>query len=232
MLARSLPQSILAKHHDSLFQIEALLFGQAGLLGEELFADEYYLNLRDEYRFLAGKYGLYPIAGHLWKFMRMHPGNFPTLRLAQLAQLVFKSHNLFAVSIEKKTLSELQDLFDLSASEYWNTHYAFNKPSKNKPKVFGNEKFNLMLINVIVPFHFLYGEHQNISSLKDRALEMLEQLPPEQNSILKKWSTTGLNASNALESQALLQLQHYYCEPRKCLDCTIGHKIISHQLQN
>ena len=112
MLARSLPQNILAKHHDSLFQIEALLFGQAGLLGEELFADEYYLNLRNEYRFLAEKYGIHPIAGYLWKFMRMHPGNFPTLRLAQMAQLIYKSHNLFSAVTEAKTLTGLQNFLN------------------------------------------------------------------------------------------------------------------------
>lgn len=229
MLARSLPQVILARHHDSLFQIEALLFGQAGLLGEELFADEYYLNLRNEYRFLAGKYGLHPIAGYLWKFMRMHPGNFPTLRLAQLSKLIFESHNLFSVVIENKTLPELQKVFDLEASPYWDTHYNFNKASPERKKSFGTEKFNLVLINVIVPFYFLYGENRNINLLKDRALEILEQLPPEKNSIIKKWSEAGICAENGLESQALLQLQRKYCEPRKCLDCTIGHKIISHQ---
>lgn len=230
MLARSLPQNILAKHHDSLFQIEALLFGQAGLLGEELFADEYYLNLRNEYRFLAEKYGLHPIAGYLWKFMRMHPGNFPTLRIAQMAKLIFKSHNLFSAVIETKSLTELKKLFELNASAYWDIHYSFNKLSSNKTKSLGEEKFNLILINVIVPFYFLYGDNRNIAYLKDRAIEILEQLPSEKNSIIKKWEKVGITADNALESQALLQLLKKYCEPRKCLDCTIGHKIISHEI--
>ncbi len=229
MLARSLTQNVLAKHHDSLFQIEALLFGQAGLLGEELFADEYYLHLRNEYRFLADKYGLHPIAGYLWKFMRMHPGNFPTLRLAQMAQLIYKSHNLFSAVIETKTLTGIKKLFEINASEYWDTHYSFNKLSTKRPKSLGKEKFNLLMINVIVPFYFLYGENRNIASLKDRAIEILEQLPPEKNSIIKRWAEVGVTAENALESQALLQLQKKYCEPRKCLDCTIGHKIISHE---
>ena len=229
MLARSLPQNILAHHHDSLYQIEALLFGQAGLLGEELFADEYYLGLRNEYRFLAVKYGLKPIASHLWKFMRMHPGNFPSIRLAQFAMLIHHSHNLFSAIIEANNLIELQQLFTLCASEYWDNHYSFNKNSVRKKKYFGNQIFNLMLINVIVPFYFHYGECRNILPLKDSALEILEQLPPENNSVIKRWAGAGIEASNALESQALLQLQRYYCEPRKCLDCTIGHKIILHE---
>ena len=229
MVARSLPQSVLAKHHDSLFQIEALLFGQAGLLCDELFGDDYYIDLRKEYRFLAGKYGLKPVEGHVWKFMRMHPGNFPTLRLAQFAALIHVSRGLFTAVIESNNLEDLKTLFSVSASAYWDNHYSFNKPSVNRKKVFGEQIFSLIVINVVVPFYFLFGESQNKLFLKDRALEILEQMPPENNSLISRWAGAGVVASNALESQALLQLQHNYCEPRKCLDCTIGHKIILHE---
>ena len=229
MVARSLPQSVLARHHDSLFQIEALLFGQAGLLGEELFGDEYYLELRKEYRFLAVKYGLKPIEGHLWKFMRMHPGNFPTIRLAQFAMLIHHSKGLFSAVIEANNLEDLQQLFMVKASDYWDNHYSFNKPSVNRKKVFGDQIFSLIVINVVVPFYFLYGESQNKLFLKDRALVILEQMPAENNSAISRWAGAGIIAANALESQALLHLQRNYCEPRKCLDCTIGHKIIVHE---
>lgn len=229
MVARSLPQSVLARHHDSLFQIEALLFGQAGLLGEELFGDEYYLELRNEYRFLALKYGLKPIEGHLWKFMRMHPGNFPTIRLAQFAMLIHHSKGLFSAVIEANNLVDLQQLFMVKASDYWDNHYSFNKPSVNRKKVFGDQIFSLIVINVVVPFYFLYGESQNKLFLKDRALDILEEMPAENNSAISRWAGAGIVAANALESQALLQLQRNYCEPRKCLDCTIGHKIIVHE---
>ncbi|HEY3388014.1 MAG TPA: DUF2851 family protein [Prolixibacteraceae bacterium] len=229
MVARSLPQSVLARHHDSLFQIEALLFGQAGLLGDELFGDEYYLELRKEYRFLAVKYGLKPIAGHLWKFMRMHPGNFPTIRLAQFASLIFHSKGLFSAVVEANNLEDLKKLFMVEASEYWDKHYSFNKPSVTRKKVFGDQIFRLIVINVVVPFYFLYGESQNKLFLKDKALDILEQVPAENNSSINRWAEAGVVAANALESQALLQLQHNYCEPRKCLDCTIGHKIILHE---
>ena len=229
MLARSLPQSILAHHHDSLFQIEALLFGQAGLLGDELFGDDYYLDLRKEYRFLAIKYGLKPIAGHLWKFMRMHPGNFPTLRIAQFAALIHQSRGLFAAITEASNIKEIKQMFTLTASEYWNSHYSFNKPSVNRQKIFGDQIFRLVVINVVVPFYFLFGDNQNKLTLKDRALEILEQLPAENNRLIERWAEAGIAAGNALESQALLQLQHNYCEPKRCLGCTIGHKIIVHE---
>ena len=229
MLARSLPQSVLAHHHDSLFQLEALLFGQSGLLGEELFGDDYYLELRKEYRFLAMKYGLKPIEGHLWKFMRMHPGNFPTIRIAQFAALIYRSRGLFTAVIEASNLEELKQLFTLVASDYWNNHYSFNKSSVNRKKVFGDQIFNLIVINVVVPFYFLFGDNQNKLILKDRALEILEQLPAENNRLIDRWAEAGISAGNALESQALLQLQRNYCEPKRCLDCTIGHKIIVHE---
>jgi hypothetical protein len=228
-LARSLPQSILAKHHDSVFQIEALLYGQAGLLGNELFADEYYLQLRDEYHFLAQKYNLKPVGGEQWKFMRMHPVNFPTVRLSQFAALVYRSQGLFSAILDKKTIDEFRILFDIKASEYWDTHYSFNKPSPRRPKAFGEEAFRLIMINVVVPFLFLYGNYRNKNYLKDRALELLEKLPAENNRIIRRWKESGLTASNALESQALLHLQHFYCEPVRCLECTIGHRLILHR---
>ena len=161
--------------------------------------------------------------------MRMHPGNFPTIRLAQFAALIHSSKGLFSAVIEANNLEDLQKLFMVKASDYWDSHYNFNKPSVNRKKVFGNQIFSLIVINVVVPFYFLFGESQNKLILKDRALEILEQMPAENNSAMNRWAGAGVVAANALESQALLQLQHNYCEPRKCLDCTIGHKIILHE---
>jgi hypothetical protein len=159
----------------------------------------------------------------------MHPGNFPTVRLAQFAALIYHSRGLFSAVIEANNLEDLRQLFTITASEYWDSHYSFNKPSVNRKKVFGDQIFNLIVINVVVPFYFLYGESQNKLFLKDRALDILEQMPAENNSAIGRWAGAGIVAANALESQALLQLQRNYCESRKCLDCTIGHKIILHE---
>ena len=229
MVARSLPQRILAHHQDSLMQTEALLFGQAGLLGEELFADEYYLSLRKEYRFLAGKYSLKPISGHLWKFMRMRPVNFPTIRLAQFACLIHHSQGLLGKLLEAKSMNEIRDWFGLVASPYWDTHYHFNRESPRRRKKLGEQSLRLLVINVVVPFYFLYGEHQNKLYLKNRALQLLEDLPAEDNMVIRKWALSGIEADNALESQALLHLKSRYCELKQCLSCGIGHKIILHE---
>ena len=227
MLAKSLPLEILAKHKTSLFQLEALLFGNSGLLNDQLLGDDYYLNLRNEYSFLYKKYHLKGIESHLWKFMRLRPGNFPTVRISQFAALIYRSHGLFSKIIEIKSLNELQQLFKVKASEYWNSHYSFNKPStRNSIKELGESSVNMLIINVVIPFLFVYGEKQNKDYLKNRALEFLEILPSEENSIIEKWEKMGVNSRSAFESQALLQLKNKYCERKKCLNCQIGVKLV------
>ena len=228
MLARSLPLAVLQKHKDQLFQLEALLFGQAGLCNETLLLDEYPLLLKKEYEFLALKYGLRPMAGHLWKFMRMHPLNFPTIRLAQFAGILHCSPTLFSTLIKLEKVDDYRSLFRAEISSYWDTHYTFFKSSKDQKKGMGEESFQLILVNVLVPFLFLYGERNNKQELKDRALKMMEELPAENNTLLRHWATAGIQACNALESQALIHLHHEYCEPRRCLECSIGQKLITH----
>ncbi|MCL6102537.1 MAG: DUF2851 family protein, partial [Bacteroidetes bacterium] len=229
-LARSLPQAVLLKHHDQLFQLEALLFGQAGLLHEQLLMDEYPLSLRKEYEFLSVKYGLRPMAGHLWKFMRMHPLNFPTIRLAQFAGILHGSPALFPTVIQQETVADYRSLFRTEISTFWDTHYTFLRSSKNQKKGMGEEAFQLILVNVLAPFLFLYGDRNNKSELKERALKILEELPSENNTILRHWASAGIISVNALESQALIHLHHEYCETRRCLECSIGQKLIMHSV--
>lgn len=227
LLAKSLPLEILAKHKSSLFQIEALLFGNSGLLNDQLLGDDYYLNLRNEYSFLYKKYNLKGIESHLWKFMRLRPGNFPTVRISQFAALIFRSQGLFSKIIEIDELENLKELFKVKASEYWNLHYSFNKKSTTKSiKELGEASVNMLIINVVIPFLFVYGEKQNKEYLKNRALEFLEKLPSEKNSIIEKWGKLGINARSAFESQALLQLKNKFCERKKCLNCQIGVKLV------
>lgn len=227
LLAKSLPIEILAKHKSSLFQLEALLFGNSGLLNEQLLGDDYYINLRNEYSFLYKKYQLKGIESHLWKFMRLRPGNFPTVRISQFATLIHRSHGLFSKIIEIESLNELKELFQVQASEYWNSHFSFNKKStRNSVKELGENSINTIIINVVIPFLFVYGEKQNKEYLKNRSLEFLEQLPTEENSIVEKLQKLGVESRSAFESQALLQLKNKYCELKKCLNCQIGVKLV------
>ncbi len=228
LLAKSLPLQLLSKHKNDLFQLEALLFGQSGLLNETLLGDDYFLSLRKEYSYLYQKYGLSGIESHLWKFMRMRPINFPTIRIAQLARLIHYSSSLFSRILESENIDELRKLFDVSASAYWDNHYRFNKTSEeNRPKVLGEIAFNNLVINTIVPLLFVYGDQHLDQAMKDRALLLLEKLAPESNQIIRKWNGLGIESQSAFETQALLQLKNRYCANKKCLNCQLGAKIIT-----
>lgn len=229
MLSRSLPFSILNRHHNSLFQLEALLFGQAGFLDSSELDGDYPMALKEEYGFLSIKYGLKPLSVHLWKFMRMHPLNFPTVRLAQLAAILHRTDSLLSSILQAADVSEYRALFRSETSQFWDTHFTFRKVSAKKRKMMGEASFQLILVNVVVPFLFLYAEQQGRQDLKDRALKLMEELPPENNTILRHWDSAGLIANNALESQALIHLHHDYCEPLRCLECTIGQKVVMHR---
>jgi len=228
LLAKSLPLNVLSKHKNDLFQIEALLFGQAGLLNETLLGDDYFLALRKEYSYLYKKYGLSGIESYVWKFMRLRPINFPTIRIAQLAMLIHHSSALFSRILETENPEELRKSFDVSASEYWNTHYRFNKISEeNRKKTLGEAAFNNLVINTISPLLFVYGDQHLDQAMKDRALLLLEESPPESNQIIRKWNELGIDSRSAFDSQALIQLKNRYCENKKCLHCQLGAKIIT-----
>ena len=227
LLARSLPLRIAEKHKDSLFQLETLFFGTAGLLNEELVGDDYFLSLKKEFSFLYSKYRLKPVAAHLWKFLRLRPLNFPTVRIAQFACLLHQSTALFSQLVEMKDLDRIKNLFDIQPSDYWTSHYRFNKPSSESPKYLGVSAFNNIVINTVVPFLFVYGDYYFKQELKDLALDFLEKVPAEENSIIDRWEKLGVPARSAFDSQALIQLKNNYCNFRKCLDCQVGIKLVS-----
>jgi hypothetical protein len=227
LLAKSLPQLILAKHKNNLFQIEALLFGQAGFLADD-FTETYPSKLKAEYQFLQAKYSLQPIEKHLWKFMRMRPSNFPTIRLAQFAHLIAQSQHLFSKMLEITDLHELRKLFtDIGVSDYWQEHYRFNAASKPTVKMLGKTSVNLLLMNTVAVFLYSYGHHHGLRDYTDRSLALLENLPVEENYIISDFNGLGVAAQNAFESQALLELKGSYCNHKKCLQCGIGNQILN-----
>ncbi|MGC9332248.1 MAG: DUF2851 family protein [Bacteroidales bacterium] len=228
MLGRSLNWKILAKHRNNLLQIEALLFGQAGLLLGKL-KDDYFLELKKEYDFLKHKYQLNNIQPHLWKFSRMRPVNFPVIRLAQLAKLMHEEDNLFSKVADAKEIEQLHSLFTKPASAYWNTHYKFCTQSPEQVKKPGKMAVNNLIINAVVPFLFLYARIRDEQKYADKAIYFLENLPSEKNKIIREWQDIGIHVSNALESQALIQLSNHYCNEKKCLFCMIGQKLITRE---
>ncbi|MDB5288625.1 MAG: hypothetical protein JWR05_3574 [Mucilaginibacter sp.] len=226
LMAKSLPQNILAKHKNNLMQIEALIFGQAGFLDED-FTDEYPRSLKKEYEFLKKKFNLTPIESHLWKFLRMRPQNFPTIRLAQFAALVVQSNHLFSKVLETKEVKALRDLFNnIQINNYWETHYRFDKESKPVGKHLGVASVDTILLNTVALFLFSYGKHLQQQYFISRSLKLLENIPGEQNSIMTDFANLGLEINTAFESQALLELKNNYCDYKKCLQCGVGIKIL------
>lgn len=226
MLAQSLPLNIPTKHKENLLQIEALFFGQAGMLNDD-FKDDYPRELQREYDYLKKKYKLKPITGHLWKFLRMRPANFPTIRIAQFAALVHKSLHLFSQIIETHSVKEIAPLLDVTASSYWDTHFQFDAEQKKATKKsLGKSSVQNIIINTIAPIQFLYAARQDTHKLQERALQLLEAVPAEKNNITRLWDENGWQAANAAQSQALLQLYNDYCSAKRCLECSIGLNII------
>lgn len=226
-LAMVTPLKIIGKHKNQLKQIEALLLGQAGFLNQ-IFSDEYPAQLKKEYEFLSTKYNLQPMGKHEWKFLRLRPANFPTIRISQFAHLLNNSSQLLSKILETQDLDHLVNFFDVEASEYWNSHYKADKRSKSKAtKNLGKKAIENIIINTVVPFLFTYGKLKKNNDYKDRALHFLEHLKPEHNSILKKWTDLGMENKNAFQSQSLLYLKKAYCNQKRCLQCGIGTKILT-----
>lgn len=226
LLARSLPQSILGKHKNDPMQIEALIFGQAGFLTDDL-QDEYPRKLKQEYDFLQKKYKLRPIEKHLWKFLRLRPLNFPTVRLAQFAALVSRSNHLLSKVLDTREPEALFKLFDdIEVNPYWHDHYQFDKPSKRVSKQMGQASINVLLLNTLALFLFAYGNYHQSERYVDRCLKLLEHLGVEKNSIIDNFALLGVKVTTAYGSQALLELKKTYCDHKKCLQCGVGIKIL------
>ena len=231
MLASALPFRIIRKHSDNRLQVESLLFGTAGMLDEGLFReaveDDYYLKLIREYKVLSAKYSLPQIHGWLWKFSKLRPLNFPTLRISQLAAMFMSPDGMFSKILENDHIDKIRKFFELTASPYWDDHYVFGKKSVNVQKSTGAQASEILLINAVIPVIFSYGQKNCNSEFCEKAVDLLDKTASESNLIIKEWSAAGIESDSALYSQALIQLRNNYCKKRRCLDCLIGNQIIS-----
>lgn len=225
-LALSLPLRYIQKHASDIRQIEALLFGQAGLLEESL-SDKYYTYLQQEYNFLRDKFTLSPIDSSLFKRLRVRPTSTPHIRIAQLAVLTQNLLGIFSKIISFSDAGKIRLLFHQNASEYWQTRYSFAEESAKKSKYLGDSSLDIIIINTVAPILFAYGKSIGNEELCDRALNFLEQIKAESNFITRDFANAKIKAKNAYESQALIQLRREYCEKRKCLFCRVGFKMLS-----
>lgn len=223
--AHQLPFRAVDKHRNDLFQIEAIFFGQAGML-EDSDGDGYYLRLKKEYTYLQHKFELIPMDASLWRFLRLRPANFPHIRIAQLACLYHRAYGLLSRIMETETLQGVRDILKGGTSEYWLTHYTFGGSSPSRPKALSNTSLDLLIINTVVTFLYAYGLHKGNRVLCARAGSFLEELKAENNYITRMWEQCGMKASNAADSQALIQLKKEYCDKKKCLYCRIGYEYL------
>lgn len=224
-VAKSISLKILGRHKHQLQQIEALLFGQAGLL-EGDFAEDYPLMLQKEYRFLKKKYGLERPQVTV-QFLRMRPGGFPTIRLAQLAALIQQSHRMFAVMVETENLGEAKAMLAITANDYWHYHFRFDEPGPFMLKTVGKDKIHHILINAIIPILYAYAISKNIALLKTKAITWIKSLPVEKNQLISSWMQFNLPVTTAFDSQALIELKTNYCEQKRCLECMVGRDLLT-----
>lgn len=226
-LALSVPLKFLRKHGDSPLSVEALLFGQAGLLDGAPEMDPYVGRLQNEYRFLSHKFGLKPLSPGAWKLGRMRPWNFPHRRVATLAEIVVRCGRVMSSLLTIDGEEKAAGFFNFGLSGYWERHYRFGAPSPRVEKAVSVSSARLLMINAVVPLLHAYATSRGDDRLRDRAVDILQQLKPENNAIVTMFTQAGIPCRDAFTSQALIQLRREYCQQRKCLYCRIGHRMLS-----
>lgn len=228
-LARNVPYSILCRIRESLFSVEALLLGAAGLL-EARYVDDYTIELQREFAYLSRRFGITPMWPREWVYSGSSPNNHPVIRLVELAALLASEEFLFSRLVDCVTPDDLRVILTAEASEYWTSHYLPGRRSGNHaPKQIGSVMKDILGINLVVPLMFAYGTATQNQHLRERATDLLEMIPPENNGYIRKWRTQGIQIENAFFSQGLLQLSKEYCEKKRCAECNIGKILLCSQ---
>ena len=193
-LAINTPLSYLQKHRNSLFQLTALLMGQASLIDEPA--------MQKEYDFLRIKFNLTPMDSTIWKHARLRPQNSPELRIRQFAQLLYQSENLFSKILDTSDLKDLEQLFMVDKM--------------------GKSSIDILLINTVIPYKYAYALYKNNPAEAEEAVKLMEHIAPENNTIVRQWRVLGQAIRNAADTQALLHLYQNYCQHHECINCEVG----------
>lgn len=225
MTAKGLPLSILLKNQDKRESLDALIFGQAGMLDAH-YKDDYFQSLQEEYAYQRKKYQLKPIDGSMWKFSKLRPMNFPTVRLAQFAGLIGHSQNIFSQIRDTNQIENINQIFECEPSSYWQTHYRFGVESPISYKKLSEEFIQLIMINAVSPVLYTYGQLYDEPKYIDKAINILELLDGEVNVITKGWKSLGVSTKSAFDTQSLIHLSTHYCKEHRCVSCKIGHEIM------
>lgn len=224
-LANSIDFALVRKLQTNVLDIEALLFGQAGLLNDQNIEDTYYINLKHRYGFLQQKFKLDHSGVLPMHFFRLRPPNFPTIRLSQFANLYSIEQGLFSKVMQLNTRDEFYKILKMGVTEFWMTHYTFAKSSKVSQKILTKPFIDLLIINTLIPIKFSYAKAHG-KFVEDDVFQLIKQINIENNSIVSKFLELKPIEKNALSSQALLELKQNYCDKNKCLQCAVGNSLI------
>ncbi|MEJ5052474.1 DUF2851 family protein [Chryseobacterium culicis] len=221
-IAESVDYRIINKIRQNPLQLEALLFGISGWLDDP--QDGQMKIWKREFEFLTAKFPVSDLKFHP-KFLRLRPPNFPTIRLSQLADL-YKHQHLFSKIMEAKSTEQLYDIFkSVKASEYWNFHFNFGSISKVQPKTLSKDFVDLLILNTVLPLQYAYQKDHH-EEIANEIIERYSTISAEKNTVIKNWEKLGLKVNNALESQSLIYHHKTCCEPKNCLSCAIGFKLL------
>lgn len=233
--ASHIPLTAVDHHRDDLFQIESIFIGQAGLLSVDAYPerhrqaiaeDEYFQRMKSEYDYLAHKFSLQPMDSQMWRFLRLRPQNFPTVRLSQLATLHYNRKADFSHILECTSTDQIAAALQTQATDYWQTHYVFGEQSARSGKHLSRSSVDVLIINTVIPIIFAYGKYTSNSQLVNRAIDLMEELKAENNNIVRMWHECGLDVKSASDTQALIQLKKEYCDRKDCLRCRIGYQYL------
>jgi hypothetical protein len=223
-IAQSIPFSIIRKESFEVENLEALIFGASGLLDSEK-EDNYFKDLKFRYFYLLHKYQMEKSCIEPVQFFKHRPDNFPTIRLSQLANLYHSQQNLFSKISTLNSLKDIYEVFQVSASEYWLSHYQFDKESPKKKKPLSKSFIDLIVINTIIPLQFAFAKSQG-KEISEDLIRLLNEVAPEKNAVLDKFNSFGIQSKSAFETQSLLQLKNEYCNKSKCLECVVGMELL------
>lgn len=223
-MAQSIPFSIIRKESFEVENIEALIFGTTGLLDSEK-EDNYFKDLKFRYFYLLHKYQIEKVCIEPVQFFKHRPDNFPTIRLSQLANLYHSQQNLFSKINSLSSLKSTYELFQITASEYWQNHYQFDKESPMKQRKLSKSFIDLIVINTIIPIQFAFAKSQG-KEISEDLIQLLNEVVAEKNAIIEKFTSFGIQSKTAFETQSLLQLKNEYCNKSKCLECVIGSELM------
>ena len=230
-IAQSIDFSVVKKCSQKQLDLESLLLGQAGFLDVDK-EDGYLIKLQKNYAYLKHKFKLENSNAIAPRFFRLRPPNFPTIRLSQLAALYAKRGQLFSQVIFdasanniSKNLTYFYEIFDVSASEYWDTHYNFGVLSVKRRKLLSKKFIDLLLINTIIPLQFCYARNSGRDA-SEVMLALASRVSSEENTVVKKFQELRSIAMTSFESQALIELKTVYCDEMRCLDCAVGNAIL------